>query len=236
MECGGAGNGQALFRAFEVEQMTYEGFRLRLLSLDRMLFRKSRNKKLTNKDFTIISNNCWGGMIYESYGLRKDTPTAGLFFMADDYIKFLSDLRGNTSKELTFIDPNTSRYADELRKDARFGSYPIGKIDDIEIMFLHVHSEQEAKEKWERRCKRINWDKLIVKFNDQNGCTEEHAKKYAELPFEHKLFFTVHDWPVKKWDGLIVVKQRTGEDFVTTSHEPFVGSKYINITELINSL
>ena len=65
---------------------------------------------------------------------------------------------------------------------------------------------------------------------------EEHAKKYAELPFEHKLFFTVHDWPVKKWDGLIRVRQRTGEDFVTTSHEPFVGSKYIDITGLINSL
>ena len=113
---------------------------------------------------------------------------------------------------------------------------PIGKIGDVEIMFLHGHSEQEAKEKWERRCKRINWDRLIVKFNDQNGCTEEHAKKYAELPFEHKLFFTVHDWDIKKWDGLVVVKQRTGEDFVTTSHEPFVGSKYIDITGLINSL
>ena len=216
--------------------MTYEGFRLRLLSMNRALFRKRRNKKLVNKEFTIISNNCWGGMIYESYGLMKNSPTAGLFFMADDYIKFVSDLHGYTSKELTFIDPETSRYADELRKDARFGSYPIGKIDDIEIMFLHGHSEQEAKDKWERRCKRINWDKLIVKFNDQNGCTEEHARRYAELPIEHKLFFTVHDWPVNKWNGYIKVKQNTKENFVTTSHEPYVDSKYINLTELINGL
>ena len=33
-----------------------------------------RNKKLKNKDFTIISNNCWGGMIYEVYGLQKTSP------------------------------------------------------------------------------------------------------------------------------------------------------------------
>ena len=94
--------------------MTYEGIRLRLLSLDRSLFRKIRNKKLVNKEFTIISNNCWGGMIYDSYGLRKNSPTVGMFIMADDYIKFISDLRGNTSKELTFIDPETSTFGNAM--------------------------------------------------------------------------------------------------------------------------
>ena len=38
---------------------------------------------------TIFSNNCWGGMIYESYNLPKNSPTVGLFFFADDYIFFL---------------------------------------------------------------------------------------------------------------------------------------------------
>ena len=66
--------------------MTYEGFRTTLLSYNRKRFRKSRHKKLTNTNFTIISNNCWGGVIYESYDLPKNTPTAGMFFMADDYI------------------------------------------------------------------------------------------------------------------------------------------------------
>ncbi len=216
--------------------MTYEGLRLRLLNMNRALFRKSRHKKLSETDFTIISNNCWGGMIYDSYGLRKDSPTVGMFIMADDYIKFISDLRANTSKELTFIDPETSRYAETLRKETKFGTYPIARIDDMEFMFLHSHSEQEAKEKWERRCQRINWDKLIVKFNDQNGCTEEHVKIFSELPFEHKLFFTVRDWPVNKWNGFIKVKQNTKDGFITTSHEPYVGSKYINLTELINGL
>lgn len=64
------------------------------------------------------------------------------------------------------------------------GTYPVGKlercseneyagvddsavdcasdIESIEIFFLHYHSEQGAKEKWERRIKRINWDKLLI--------------------------------------------------------------------------
>ena len=84
--------------------MTYEGFRATLLSYNRKMFAKSRHKKLTNTNFTIISNNCWGGVIYESYDLPKNTPTAGLFFMADDYIEFVSDLKGNTSRPLEFIN------------------------------------------------------------------------------------------------------------------------------------
>ena len=216
--------------------MTYEGLRLKVNAYYRKCFAKGRKKKLNNTDFTIISNNCWGGMVYESYDLPKESPTVGMFFMADDYIKFCTDIRGYTSKELSFIPPESSRYADELRADKRFGSYPIGVIDDIEIMFLHYHSEQEAKEKWVRRCARINWDKLIVKFNDQNGCKEEHVKAFAEMPLKHKLFFTIHDWPVVQWGGYCVIRQHTHDDCVTASHEPFGRSRYIDLTKLINGL
>lgn len=201
--------------------MTYEGLRLRINKIVRIYFSKMRSKKLKNKDFTIISNNCWGGMIYESYNLSKQSPTVGLFFMAPDYIKFVSDLKHYTSSELKFIDPKQSRYVDELKTDARFGHYPIAVLDDIEIMFLHAHSEEEARGKWDRRCSRINWDKLIVKFNDQNGCTEDDVITFSKLPHKNKLFFTIKDWPVKKWDGYITIKQHTKDACVTASHEPF---------------
>lgn len=214
--------------------MTYEGLRLKLLKQYRLRFAKRRRKKLKNTNFTIISNNCWGGMLYESFDLPKESPTVGIFFMADEYIKFLGDIKGYTSKELTFIPPEASRYVDVLKKDKRFGSYPIGVIDDIEIAFLHYHSEQEAKEKWERRCARINWDKLIVKFNDQNGCREEHVKAFAKMPFKNKLFFTIHDWPVTKWDGYYIIKQYTRDECITASHEPFGRNRYVDLTKIIN--
>ena len=73
--------------------MTIEGLRLRILKLYRKIPAKRRNKKLKEKEFTIISNNCWGGMTYECYNLRKDTPTIGLYFMSHDYIRFISNLK-----------------------------------------------------------------------------------------------------------------------------------------------
>ena len=175
---------------------TYEGLRLKILKYWRVGLADWRRKQLKSTDFTIISNNCWGGMIYESYNLPKESPTVGMFFMAKDYIEFLSDLRGYVNGKLTFIKPEESRWKDmpQVSEDKRFGSYPVGVLSNgknsIEIFFLHYHSEQEAREKWERRVQRINWNKLLIKFNDQNGCTEKEVNKFMKMAYKNKLFFT----------------------------------------------
>ena len=216
----------------------YEDVRLRIRTKERMLLKKIRNRQLYNKEFTIISNNCWGGMVYESYDLQKQSPTVGLFFMADDYIKFCGDLKGYISKELKFINSYNSKYADILGHDSRFGKYPIGVLGDVEIMFLHYHSEKEAEEKWEIRCKRIDWDKLIVKFNDQNGCSEKQARMFLDLPFENKIFFTIHDdWSsIKGEKCCYLIPQHTRENYITASHEPYSRKRNFDLTKIINSL
>ena len=183
----------------EIDYMpTYEGLRLKILEYKRLHFAKQRRAELKQTDFTIISNNCWGGMIYESYDLPKETRTVGMFFMASDYIRFLQRLREYiTGGHLTFINPQDSRWKEEVSGDKRFGSYPVGvlKLDEtdpgVEIFFLHYKDQQQAREKWQRRCSRVNWNKLIIKFNDQNGCTEEDVKNFADLPYKNKLFFTI---------------------------------------------
>lgn len=122
---------------------TLEGFRLKIQKISRIGFANLRRKKLNKDDFTIISNNCWGGMIYESYNLKKQSPTVGLFFMATDYLKFLMNLKEYlTHGELIFINPEDSKYKRNVSSDERFGHYPIGvlKLDKndqgVEIFFF----------------------------------------------------------------------------------------------------
>lgn len=108
--------------------MSIEGLRLIWMDQIRLRLANQRKKELKYKDFTIISNNCWGGMIYESYNLPKCTPTVGLFFMAEDYIEFLSDLRGYVYGNLSFISPSETKWKTmpPVREDKRYGSYPVG--------------------------------------------------------------------------------------------------------------
>lgn len=136
------------------------------------LLAKGRREKLARTDFSIFSNNCWAGSVYRRYGLPYSSPTAGLYFFASDYVKFASRLRYYTSAPLEFIDARESRYADQLREKGELGK-PVARLDDIEVVFLHYPSPEEAAEKWIRRCKRINWDNVFIKFSQMNCCTEE---------------------------------------------------------------
>ncbi len=222
--------------------MTLEGLRLKLRNnVIFPLTAKSRQKKLKNKSFTIISNNCWGGTVYESYALQKQSPTVGMFFVAADYIRFLKRLDEYLNAELEFVAPEksmASKYA-FVTGDPRFGSYPVGKIslggEDIEIMFLHYHSEQEAREKWNRRKSRINRDRLLVKFNDQNACSHELAREFDALPFKNKVFFTVSD-DYADIACAVRLKCDKGCDTVQASREPFGANKALNVNDLINNL
>jgi uncharacterized protein (DUF1919 family) len=77
-------------------------------------FAKSRREKLNSTDFTIISNNCWAGHVYRYFGLPYNSPTVGLYFYADDYIKFLEKLKYYINKPLKFISYQDSKYREYL--------------------------------------------------------------------------------------------------------------------------
>jgi uncharacterized protein (DUF1919 family) len=142
--------------------------------------------RLKNKEFVIISNNCWGGDIYENLGIQYNSPFIGLFIFAPCYIKLLMNFSILINKPLKFI--KTSKYKINT-------NYPIGVLNnDIEIHFLHYKSEDEAKEKWERRLKRMlsvtNIDKYYFKIDDKDRCNIHILQEFHKLPFKHKLSFS----------------------------------------------
>lgn len=135
-------------------------------------------RRLKNKNFTIICDNCWAGKVYQELGLPYQTPFVGMFVFSPDYIKMLKNLKyylgGNIP--LTFV--KESKYIKDFDN-----AYPLALLDDIELHFLHYADEEEATQKWNRRLERIHWDNLYFKFNDNDACTyefifEEELKGY----------------------------------------------------------
>ena len=118
-------------------------------------FASVRRMKLNRADFTVISNNCWAGSVYRYFGLPYLSPTAGLYFFASDYIKFVSNLQHYVNSELEFVPAVDSAHADVLSRRNELDKV-VAKLDDIEIVFLHYPTPEEAAKKWKRRCARIN--------------------------------------------------------------------------------
>ena len=152
---------------------------------------------MKNKTFTIISNNCVGGYIYQHFGLKYRTPTAGLFLEAEDFLKLCTDYKRYFSKEIQFIACEQSKNYEIFKDSDRWGEYPIGKIDDIEIYFMHYKSEEEAREKWYRRVSRINEKNVIFLYSENEGCSQNFVKRFMMLPSKDKICFTYNDYCVE---------------------------------------
>lgn len=218
--------------------MTFEGLRLKIRNAYIKQTANQRRKKINKKDFTIISNNCWGGVVYESYNLEKSSPTVGMYFAPQEYLKFVSKLEYYIKDcSLVFINPNDAIHKELYKQDSTFGEYPIARIGDVEIALLHYRNEEEAATKWNRRCSRICWDNLLVKMNDQNGCSISDMEKFLEIPIicKKRIFFTAHiAW--KKHHPEIIYIPQVKKTSVYASLEPFGASKKCNVNELINQL
>ena len=191
---------------------------------------KRRCKSLKKQQFTIISNNCWGGHVYRFFGLTYDSPTIGLYMFSEDYVKFVYNLKEYLDMPLKFITYKESRYRDIL--EARGGhdsSCPIGVLNDIEIIFLHYHSPEEALEKWTRRKNRIHWDNMVFKMSEQNLCKPEHLKKFDSLQVKKKLVFTTKDYGL---ESQVIFGDFFGKDEVSNDTLHF--RKYVDLIKLIN--
>lgn len=210
---------------------------LRLKFRDKIYVRITRRKRrseLVAEDFTIISNNCWGGTVYESFGLQKMTPTAGMFIMPADYITMLRDLPAHLAMPLSFITPDESKWTSELGGSRDWGKYLIGRIGEVELHMLHYHDEASARRKWEDRATRVNFDKIMYKFNDQNGCQPSHVRDFDDLELEHKVFFCVDDHP--GIDSAVKVRSPRAHDSIRASYEPLVRAGGFRVVDYLNGL
>lgn len=194
-------------------------------------YRIKCRKRIENKDFTIISNNCWGGGVYETLALAYKTPTVGLFFFSECYIKFLQNLKENLEKELRFINVSKYEKGNQLRTTS---CYPIGMIgDDIEIHFLHYKSEEEALEKWNRRKIRVDFDNLFVSFTDNEAYTIEQLMIFDNLPFRKVFFSSKKITGIKSlvWLKMFQNKSHIGDIYTY----PRFYWKYFDVVKWLNS-
>lgn len=185
-------------------------------------------RSIKENNFSIISNNCWAGTVYRYLDMPYLSPTAGLYFFAPDYIRFVSDLHYYLSVPLKFIDASESKYFNELKRRNQTEK-PIGILDDVEIVFLHYKTKEEAKEKWDRRKARVNYEHIILKNSRMNLCTEKEIEAFNSLPFENKIFLN-NRLPLK-YESEIYWRGAGNEYGIIRDNDPFPGK--IKLKEIL---
>lgn len=182
------------------------------------------------RNFTIISNNCWAGRVYQYLDMPYLSPTVGLYFFAPDYIKFVSNLKYYLDTPLEFIKAEDSKYFDELKEKNQLDK-PIGVLDDVEIVFLHYKSQEEALEKWNRRKNRVNFDDVFLKFSWSNLSENAHLEYFDNFSFRNKFIFVDKSRKGVYKSGVFWSGKTTPKGIVGDT-EPFPGN--ISLRKLLN--
>lgn len=174
----------------EGKPSTFNRIKQKVLSKLSVLGRKALNAelhdKLSSKKFSVIASFCGGGTLYHDAGMQFLSPTINLAFDGEDFIKFVSNLKSYLQNEL-------KEYKTEEV------SYPVGRLRDVEIRFVHYHTFDDAVQKWNERCTRINFDNIIVMATDRDGMgTVECMAAFDRLPYK-KVMFTSTPHPEYSW-------------------------------------
>jgi uncharacterized protein (DUF1919 family) len=141
--------------------------------------RKIKSTRFSDPEFSVVSNNCWGAHIYQQAKLPYRTPFVNLFLYPSDYLKMLENFYDAMATPLHFLKGEDTKY-------------PIGRLDDISVHFLHYADEETAVASWRRRLARLTKDpdRTFIKFCNRDGATKEHAIRFQRLPFKNKVYFT----------------------------------------------
>lgn len=160
------------------------------------LFDFSRYVSLIENPVTILSDDCWGGYVYNRLGLRFTSPLINILWDRDQFSQFIQDPLYYLNMELTMVSDG----------DLKKGIYPIGKLGThsggVTLKFIHNKDFAEAKAQWIRRKARMNPNNLFIKMGFSSDTNEDEKQKFFDMfnavPFNKILFY----YGDEKVDGL----------------------------------
>lgn len=150
-----------------------------------------RYSNLIENPITIISDDCWGGYMYNLLGLPFSSPTINLAFPKDSFIKFIQDIKYYLEQPLSML----------RESNLRERHYPRGIIGEndkqIIIHFMHALSFADAKEQWNKRKARVNYENIFVKMaiNGDQAYQQEYLEAFRNISYKKICFFAgIENW------------------------------------------
>ena len=194
----------------------------------RININKRNQERLTNKDVSIISSNCTGGVIAHELNIGFSSPTVNLFISPSDFVKFCQQLKYYLS-----IDP-------EFVEQKEF-TYPVARIDDILIHCVHYNSFDEFKIKWNERKKRCNFDNMVFIMSERDGCSYEDIVAFDQLSYRNKVVFVSKEMPEIKSSIYIPHTENTNDEnqalkILTGYQSIFSGKRLIDQFDYVSFL
>ncbi len=187
------------------------------------VYKQRKRRALKNDCFSILSSNCSGTIMYYDLQLPYTSPTVNLSIGMNDFVKMVKNLRWYMEQEFMQVETGEE--------------YPVGRLGDIYVRFIHYKTFEEAVRKWDERKKRISWDHLFIIGTDRAGCTFETIREFERLPYKNKVIFTHVEYPEFPSSYYIKGFEKEGElGIITDFRNGFLKRRYLDDFDYIRFL
>lgn len=149
---------------------------------------KARKKLKINEELTILSVNCIAGEIYSILGKKFCSPTINTTFNRKDFLLFCKYLNEYLNAKLEF-NCITKDEVIEMKLS------PNG-LNTIYIRFPHDNDIKKITDNWEKRKKRINYERMYL-ITDDIGMSEDEIKEFSKLNYKKIIIFTSKKYGIK---------------------------------------
>ena len=142
---------------------------------------KHLTRRLKHRDFSILSQNCTGGVLYHMFGMQMLSPTVDMIIQDEYFLK----LAREPYKYIHDLEPFPvmEQYCDGISRP-----YPIIGVGDIQLNCQHYESCEQAINDWNRRRKRFNYNKMFAIFNSWNMYDKSYIDSLRLLGYPYVLF------------------------------------------------
>lgn len=182
---------------------------------------------IKKQKISIVSNNCWGGLIYNTLSMECRSPFKNVSFSPENYIKMLSNLKHYLS-----IDPIwTGKKEMDVNQNR---AVPMLELDDVLIKCNHDLDADEAIRKWKYRRDKFNWNNMLVEMYTEDIMVEEAFGKASEQ-FEKRICFVPYESNKEYSMRLPLLKGQT-KFYETVNANAGIGKHALayNILEILN--
>ena len=138
-----------------------------------------RKTKLKVEMPTILARDCTAGAVYHDLNQQFTSPTINLYIKPSDFIQFVKNIKAYV----------TDGILTETEEDGI--SFPIGVLScrdlpNITVYFMHYKTFDEACQKWYERCKRIDFENIVVMLPLMGEAedVEQMLQDFNTLPYK----------------------------------------------------
>ncbi len=139
-------------------------------------YRRRLKDHVKNRNCTIVSSNCIGGVVYHTYGLPFQSPTINLSMNCLDFIRLCENPKH-------YFESEFKPYEGGMKRE-----YPLADLDGLTLHLVHYPSFENAKEAWMRRLKRVNYDNMFFVCTNQEGFNASLSARFDALEQPKVLF------------------------------------------------